>query len=216
MDGEKDSIRVGDSGIHTGEDTSTADGGDSVIGSVGHNIITCESGENAYDEMGCGSLHSSSITDGRYVTNTGTNIHGMDIVDDSVPIRGVSVVDSGTDGTFVISDSNVSVDTTPVIDDELLVHICTDEPMPGNNVVDDLTHRDISGDIISRVVDTTSTHTTDSGVKTTLVQDIMNGTGDVDLLSLQNKSRDTEEDPLRPFQAPHWNVKGLSRCNRYC
>ena len=181
VDGEKDLVL--DNGIHTDEDTSTVGGGD-VDDSAVNTMISNNIGTN--DGLGCGYLHSSNITDGRYVTNTSTNIHGMDIIDDSVPIRDTSVVDSGSDGTFVIRDSNVSVDTTPVIDDEL---VCTVGQMPGNNVVDDLTHRDISGDIISRVVDSTSTHTTDSGVKTTLVKDIMNGTGDVDLVYLYKTSR---------------------------
>ena len=100
------------------------------------------------------------------------------------------VVDSGIPFTSGLgSISNVSIDTAPINDDDLLVHTCTGGQMSGDNGMDDLAHRDNSGDIISSVVDTASAHTTGSAVKITTADGIMNRTGDADLVYLYKNTR---------------------------
>ena len=120
-----------------------------------------------------GSFPSIIGSDGESSNNEQINIDVADGEKDNNTL----VVDSGIPFTSGLgSISNVSIDTAPINDDDLLVHTCTGGQMSGDNGMDDLAHRDNSGDIISSVVDTASAHTTGSAVKITTADGIMNRT----------------------------------------
>jgi hypothetical protein len=193
VDGEKNNITlVLDIDIHDDEDTSTAGGGDSVISSVGRNMVTSDSGEYADDELGSVSLHRSITTDDGYSTGTDThsNSHVVDAIDSSARMMGISIVHSVTVETLSEKDgdrSDGSVSNSN--EDDGASAIKSDEAEPATSVPPP---RKIG----------TGAHTT------TAVGDIMHRTDDADLVFLYKMRRKLEKKTRRTLSK---HLTGTSR-----
>ena len=193
VDGEKNNITlILDIDIHNDEDTSTAGGGDSLISSVGRNIITSDSGEYADDELGSISLSQSITTDDGYSTGTDThsNSHVVDAIDGDAQMLGISIIHSVTVETLSEKDGDRSDDSVSNSnEDDGASAIEGDEDEPATSVPP------------PRKIGTVA-HTT------TTVGDIMHRTDDADLVFIYKMRRKLEKMTRRTLSK---HLTGTSR-----